>query len=88
MQAVAPAVYLFCFLTSAAAMLLLLRAYWRSRTRLLLWSALGFVALALNNLLLFADLVLLPTVDLLPWRDACALASVALLLYGFIWEVD
>ena len=65
MQAFEPAVYLLCFLTSPVAMLLLLRSYRQNRTRLLLWSALGFIALAVNNFLLFADLVLLPTVNLL-----------------------
>jgi len=88
MQAFEPAVYLLCFTTSTVAMLLLLRSYRRNRTRLLLWSALAFVALALNNFLLFGDLVLLPAVDLLPLRDLSAFAALALLLYGFIWEVD
>ena len=88
MQTFESAVYFLCFLTSTAAMLLLLRSYWRSRTRLLLWSALAFVALAVNNLLLFVDIVLLPSTNLLPLRDASAFAAAALLLYGFIWEVD
>ena len=88
MQAFEPAVYLLCFLTSTVAMLLLLRSYRQNRTRLLLWSALGFIALAVNNFLLFADLVLLPTVNLLPLRDLSAFVAVLLLLYGFIWEVD
>ena len=88
MRAFEAGVYLLCFITSTVAMLLLLRSYRRTRTRLLLWSALGFVALAVNNFLLFADLVLLPTVDLLPLRDISAFAAVALLLYGFVWEVD
>jgi hypothetical protein len=82
-------VYLLCFLTSLIAMLLLVRSYAQRRTTLLLWSALAFVALALNNLLLFVDLVILPdSIDLRPLRDVSALAGVALLLYGFIWEVD
>ena len=88
MGAVQPAVYLLCVFTSIAAMLLLLRAYHRNRTRLLLWSALAFVALAVNNLFLFIDIVLLPQIDLLPVRHASALAAAGLLLYGFIWEVD
>jgi hypothetical protein len=88
MHALQPAVYLLCFITSTVAMLLLLRSYRQNRTRLLLWSALCFVALAVNNFFLFVDIVLLPNISLLPLRDASALAAVALLLYGFIWEID
>jgi hypothetical protein len=82
-------VYLLCLLTSLGCMILLVRGYRRSRTKLLLWSALCFVALALNNLLLFVDIVIFPVeVDLMPYRLATALGAVALLLYGFIWETD
>ena len=88
MQAVQSGVYLLCVLTSMAAMLLLLRAYRRNRTRLLLWSALAFVALAVNNLFLFIDIVLLPDISLLALRHASALAAASLLLYGFVWEAD
>ena len=82
------AIYFLCFLTSLAAMLLLVRSFKRSRSPLLLWSALAFVAFAVNNLLLFVDIVLLPDVDLRPARAATAVLAVALLLYGFIWEID
>jgi uncharacterized membrane protein len=88
MRALPSAIYLLCFVTSFVVMLLLLRAFARSRSRLLLWSALAFIALAVSNLLLFIDIVLLPDVDLLPARQLSALAAVGLLLYGFIWEID
>jgi hypothetical protein len=88
MHAFAPAVYLLCAVTSTVAMLLLLRSYRQNRTRLLLWSALAFVALAVNNCLLFVDIVLLPDISLLPLRDLTSLAAAAALLYGFIWETD
>ena len=42
----------------------LLAGYVRTRTALLLWTAICFVLLALNNFLVVADLVLLPAVDL------------------------
>ena len=45
-------VYLLCALTSLACAVLLLRGYFRTRVRLLLWSGLCFVGLALNNALL------------------------------------
>jgi hypothetical protein len=45
--------------------------------------------LSLNNLLLFIDVVLLPTaIDLLPYRHLTALGGVGVLLYGFIWDAD
>ncbi|MFZ2031550.1 MAG: DUF5985 family protein [Vitreimonas sp.] len=82
-------VYLLCMLTSALCAALLVRSYLRSRSRLLLWSAVSFVFLAINNFLVFADLVIIgPTIDLLALRYAAALAAVCVLIYGFIWEAE
>jgi hypothetical protein len=81
-------VYLLCLLTSAICAVLLVRGYRRNRTGLLLWSAACFALLALNNLLLVIDVLLLPDVDLSLARNLCNLAAVATLLYGFIWEID
>ncbi len=88
MEVVPRLVYLLCFGASSACMVLLIRGYVRSRTKLLLYSALCFVGLALNNLLVFVDLVLLPTLDLSMLRAGVICASLAVLLYGFVWEVD
>ncbi|PWC39831.1 DUF5985 family protein [Azospirillum sp. TSO35-2] len=89
MEVIQSAVYLLCFAASLLCMALLARSYRRSRGRLLLWSTLCFVGLALNNLLLFVDVVVLPTqVDLLPLRQLSALAGIGVLLYGFIWDAD
>lgn len=83
----AEAVYLLCAATSVACTALLFRAYMRLRTRLLLWSSLCFVFLALNNTMLFVDLILVPTgTDLSLWRSGTALAGVSVLLFGLIWE--
>ena len=82
----ATVVYLLCTVTSAACALLLTREYRRSRARLLLWSSAAFAGLAVNNALVFADYVLVPERDLAIVRSAVALASVALLLYAFVWE--
>ena len=79
-------VYALCALTSAACAVLLLRGYASSRARLLLWSGLCFVGLATNNLLLLIDKRVVPTLDLSLWRSLPALAGVALLLYGLVWE--
>ena len=82
------AVYSLCLVTSFVCAGLLARAYQRSRSKLLLWSAVSFGFLALNNLLLVADLLILPTVDLWVWRQLAAAIAVSLLIYGFIWEVE
>ena len=81
-------VYFLCFCASAVCLLLLWRGYFRSKSRFLLWSALCFVGLTINNFLLFVDLALLPTVDLRLLRGLTALGAVAVLLYGFIWESE
>jgi hypothetical protein len=80
------AVYLLCSATALLCAALLLRAFWRNRTRLLLWSGLCFVGLALDNVFLFTDLIVFPHVDLSVWRSLPALAGLSLLLYGLIWD--
>ena len=81
--------YLLAALSSISCMVLLFRGYARSGGRLLFWSALCFVGLSVNNVLLFFDFVIFPTqVDLRPWRLLSALAGVAFLLYAFIWEAE
>lgn len=83
----AEAVYLLCALTSLACAVLLLRSYRRSRMKLILWTSLGFVGLAVNNVLLFVDLVIVPaSIDLRIWRDSAALIGVGILLYGMITQ--
>lgn len=84
----ATAVYLLCFLTSSACAFLLGRSYRRTGARLLLWSSLCFVFLALNNLVLVLDLLVLPQVDLRLWRLLLALAGVSVLLFGFVWDLE
>jgi hypothetical protein len=79
-------VYALCALTSLACAVLLLRGYLRSRARLLLWSGLCFAGLAANNVLLLIDKRVVPTMDLSLWRSLPALAGVAVLLYGLVWE--
>ncbi len=82
-------VYALCMLTSATCAGLLLRTYWRTGSRLLLWTAVSFCFLMLNNLLVFADVVLIgPNVDLWAFRYVAALAAIAVMIYGFIWEAE
>jgi hypothetical protein len=82
----AEGVYLLCAVTSVLCSVLLLRGFRTNRTRLLFWSSLCFTGLALNNLLLFIDLVVVPDVDLSLVRSITALLAMLLLLYGLIWE--
>lgn len=84
----ATAVYFLCFLASASCSFLLVRSYLHNRTKLLLWSAICFVFLALNNLFLVLDLVFFPEVDFGLTRPLFSIAAVSTILYGFIWELD
>lgn len=82
----APLIYLLCAVTSLTCAVLLLRAYGTTRTRLLLWSGLCFVGLALNNVILVLDRIIYPDIDLLMMRLVSALVALLLLLFGLIWE--
>ena len=74
----AEVVYVLCALTSNACAVLLLRGSLASRTRLLFWGSFCFTGLALNNVLLYVDLVMTPpTVDLGILRSAVALRNTA-----------
>lgn len=84
----APIIYLLCAVAAFLCAVLLLRAYRRSRYRLLLWSGLCFAGLTLNNLILVLDKVVLTGADLSIWRTSVALVAMAVLLYGLIWEAE
>ncbi|MEO8307836.1 MAG: DUF5985 family protein [Pseudomonadota bacterium] len=82
-------VYILGALTTLLCAALLLRGYARGRKRLLLWSGLCFVGLTISNVLLFVDLVMLPSsADLYLLRLATAAAAMMLLLYGLVWESE
>lgn len=80
------AVYLLCAATSLTCAVLLVRGWSSSRTRLLLWSSICFVGLALNNILLFVDFLLGPNYDLSLIRTAIAACGMAMLVYGLVWD--
>lgn len=84
----APAVYVLGTLTTLACGILLLRGYFRGGNKLLLWSAVCFLGLSISNALVFADLVLLPNIDLYFWRLLTAAISMVALMYGLIWESE
>jgi hypothetical protein len=82
----AEAVYLLCGITSVACTLLLVRGYLASKSKLLFWSSLCFGGLALNNVLLFVDLVIVPATNLGLVRSTLALVAMMTLLFGLVWE--
>ena len=82
-------IYSLCALTSLTCLLLLWRSYRATGARLLFWSAACFLLLTVNNVLLVLDKVVFPVeVDLGLGRLAAALAAVALLLFGLVWEEE
>ena len=87
--AILPAVvYILCVATSVTCAVLLARTYARTRSRLLLWTALSFGLLAVNNLFLVLDLLVLRQIDFQPVRAVTFIGAILVLLYGFIWEAD
>ena len=90
----AETVYVLCALTSLACAALLFRGYSRSGARLLMWAGLCFVGLAINNILLFVDKVVLPDKGIVlglhfaVWRSLAAVIGLALLVVGLIWDTD
>lgn len=79
-------VYVLCMVTSMLCAGLLLRSYRKTRGRLLMWSSLCFVGLALNNILLLVDLAVVPTIDLRLARSGSGIVALVLLLVGLVWE--
>lgn len=80
------AVYLLCFLTSATCAWLLMRSYLLVRGQMLFWSALCFGLLAVNNLLVILDMLVVHSIDLGIYRLIASMAAVSVLVFGFIWR--
>ena len=83
---IAEAIYLLCAATSLTAAVLLLRQYAARRTPILLWSCIGFLGLAVNNVLVYLDFGLLPDVDLALARSLAGAVAMVALVYGLIRE--
>jgi hypothetical protein len=80
--------YTLCTLTALFCTWLLLRAYLRSRYKLLLWGGLCFLGLTLNNALLVVDKYVFPETNLFTWRLVLALIGMVILLYGLILDSE
>lgn len=79
--------YALCVLTALGCAILLTRAYRTSQSRLLFWSALCFAGLTLTNALGLVDVVAFGGQSLFTLRLGTGLLSVALLLFGMVWEL-
>lgn len=79
-------VYSLCALTSFVCTLMLLRSYKQSRYRLLLWAGICFCGITINNMLLVADKLIFPQIDLVVWRHMITLIALLFLIYGLIFD--
>jgi hypothetical protein len=81
-------VYALCAIFSIGCATLLFQGYRLQKAKLLLWSSLSFLLLALNNIILFVDLVILPEAEFggVFLRGVLGAASGVVLLFGLIWE--
>lgn len=80
------AVYILCAATSFLCTVMLLRGYFTTRVRLLLWSGLCFLGLTLDNVFLYIDLIVLPDYALALWRRMPGFLAISLLMIGLVWE--
>jgi hypothetical protein len=83
------AIYLLGTLVVLACGLLLARGYKQSRQRLLLWSSICFLGLAVSNALTFLDLSVLPqAIDLHMLRHSVTGIATLVLVYGLVWDSE
>ena len=85
----AQTVYILCGIFSVACAVLLFRSYRQAPSHLLFWSGLCFGFLAINNMILFADVVLFPQFDFngALLRSICGAVAGSVMLFGLIWEL-
>ena len=81
-------IYGLCAITALFCTVMLIRAYLKTKYRLLLWGGLCFASLTINNILLVLDKIVMEQTDLSMWRSITALSGMIILLYGLIWEKE
>lgn len=81
-------VYLMCTLTSATCAALLLREFRRTTSRVLLWCGLAFVGFTVSNAMVFADFLLVPTVNLAPVRAIANWIATTVLVVALVWDLE
>ena len=84
----ATTVYVLSAVISLACTVLLVRSFAATRSSLLLWAAICFLGLTLNNVILFIDKVIVTDVDLSTWRGLPALGGLLALMFGLLWEPE
>ena len=83
----ATVVYVLCAVTSLACAVLLVRGWMQTRARLLLWASVCFIGLALNNIVLFLDKVVITDTDLSGWRTVPAFIGLTVFALALVWEL-
>lgn len=81
-------VYIVCAIAALACAGLLARSWWKSRSRLLLWSSICFFGLAANSIIVLVDLMVLTQHDLRPLRLAVAATGLLLLMCELVTRGD
>ena len=81
-------IYVLCLLTAIGCFLMLLKGYWRSGTRLLMWSAVCFGFLALHSVAVVIELLFIPSTDLQALRHGASLLAASSLVFGLVWEAE
>lgn len=81
-------IYVLCLLTAVGCFFLLLKGYFRSGTRLLLWSGVCFGFLALHSVAVVVEMLLVPHTDLQTVRHGASLLAASSLVFGLIWEAE
>jgi hypothetical protein len=76
--------YALCALTALACAIMLLIGARKTGSRMLFWSGLCFAGLSVSNALIAVDAMTVPDLGML--RLGVSLVSVALLLYGLVFE--
>jgi hypothetical protein len=82
----AESVYVLCGITSFLCAVLLYRGNKENPNPLMFWSAVGFLGLALSNIILCLDLIAFPERDLSIIRSLPTLIGLTAMIYGLIWE--
>ncbi len=85
MRPMSEATFILCAITSVVSAILLARGAPQGG-RLLFWGSVFFAGMALNNILLFVDAWMGPTVDWSLLPNIAAFISIAILIYALIWE--
>jgi hypothetical protein len=83
-------IFCLCAIGSASCAAILLRGFFKTGSRLLLWSGACFAIFAFGNIFLCIDLIVYPDVDLHGpmWRNLINAAAGSTLLTGLILELS